>query len=79
MFKDKDKDGQITDKEFLHGIEAIYNFRGKSKKEYPPAQCVKDIFNRIDDNGDRKLTREEFIEACLQNETLNELLSPFDI
>jgi Ca2+-binding EF-hand superfamily protein len=78
LLKDKDKDGCINDKEFLSGIEKIYNFRGKNKKDYPPGQCVRDIFRRIDDNGDCKLTKAEFIEGCLKNKTLVDLLSPFD-
>lgn len=69
----------INDAEFLEGVESMYAFRRKSKKEYPPNQCVKDIFSRIDDNGDRRLTKEEFIEGCLKNQNMLDLLSPFEI
>ncbi len=68
--KDNDKDGQINDVEFLKVIEAMYEFKGKSKKEYPPSKCVQDIFRRIDVNGDRKLSREEFIQGCLENKNI---------
>ena len=51
LFKDSDKDGIINDVEFLKVIEAMYEFKGKNKKEYPPSKCVQDIFRRIDNNG----------------------------
>ena len=68
--QDSDKDGVIDDHEFLKVIEAMYGFKGKSKKEYPPEKCVRDIFSRIDGNGDRKLTKNEFIEGCLENKNI---------
>ena len=76
--QDKDKDGIINNREFLQVIEAMYEFRGKNKKEYPPEKFVRDIFSRIDDNGDCKLTKDEFIEGCLRNKNMIELISPFD-
>ena len=48
----------------------MYEFKGKSKKEYPPEKCVRDIFRRIDDNGDRRLTKKEFIAGCLENKNI---------
>lgn len=78
FLKDRDKNGYINDKEFLRGVESIYAFRGKNRKEYPPKQCVRDIFNNIDANGDCKLNKEEFIRSCLNNKKLLELLSPYD-
>lgn len=68
--QDKDKDGIIKDSEFLKVIESLYEFKGKSKKDYPPSKCVADIFRRIDENGDRRLTKEEFIVGCLENKNI---------
>jgi neuronal calcium sensor 1 len=34
LFYDKDKDGVINDIEFLKIIEAMYEYKGRSKKEY---------------------------------------------
>ena len=34
------------------------------------------IFNRMDANSDGKITREEFIDACINDKKLVELLSP---
>ena len=68
--QDSDKDGIINDTEFLKVIEAMYEFKGKSKKEYPPVKCVQDIFRRIDENGDCRLTKQEFIDGCLENKNI---------
>lgn len=48
----------------------MYEFKRKSKKEYPPEKLVRDIFSRIDDNGDKRLSEEEFIEGCLQHKNI---------
>ena len=79
QFYDKDHDGTIEEKEFLKVIHAMYEFRGKNKKAYPPEKCVKDIFSCMDKNGDNKLTQEEFIDGCLNNQNILDLISPFDI
>jgi Ca2+-binding EF-hand superfamily protein len=73
------KDGKLTDKEFLLALERLYAFRKKDRREYSPEECVKDLFLRIDENGDRKLTKQEFIDGCLKNQKLVDLLSPFEI
>ena len=78
-FYDKDRDGIIKENEFLQVIQSMYEFRGKNKKDYPPEKCVRDIFERIDKNGDNKLTKDEFIEGCLKNKHILDLVSPFDI
>ena len=75
--QDTDKDGFINDVEFLKVIEAMYEFKGKSKKEYPPEKCVRDIFRRIDENGDKKLTETEFIEGCLANKNIMVMRNTF--
>lgn len=77
-FYDTDHDGIIKEKEFLHQIKVMYDFRGKDKKEYPPEKCAKDILAKIDVNGDGKLTKEEFIDGCLRNRNVYDLLSPFE-
>jgi hypothetical protein len=41
--------------------------------------CVKEIFNKMDKNGDSNLTKEEFLEACMSNQQILNLLSPFEL
>ena len=48
----------------------LYEFRGKSKKDYPPEKCLRDILGRIDDNGDFVLTKDEFIQGYIKIKTL---------
>lgn len=67
----------MTDKEFLVALEKLYLFRKMDKENYPPSQCVRDVFLKCDENGDHRLTKDEFVEGCLRNNTLIELLSPF--
>lgn len=78
-FYDRDHDGVIKENEFLKVVESMYEFRGKSKKDYPPDKLVRDLFERIDKNGDNKLTKPEFIEGCLAHKQIMDLISPFEI
>ena len=43
----------------------LYEFRGKCKKEHPPAKCAEEIFMSVHRNTDCKLTKQEFIEGTL--------------
>lgn len=65
-----DRDGIIDDDEFLRVIELMYEFKRKNKKEYPPEKLVQDIFSRIDENGDKRLTEEEFIDGCIAHKKI---------
>jgi len=78
LFYDMDRSGTIDEKEFLKVLELLYEFKRKNKKEYPPEKMARDIFSRIDDNGDKRLCEEEFIEGCLKHEKILELISPFE-
>lgn len=69
-FYDKDRNGSIDSTEFLKVINAIYDFKGINKKEYPPEQCVRDIFKQMDENNDKKITKEEFIQGCLEHKNI---------
>jgi hypothetical protein len=57
----------------------MYEFKGLYKStEYPPENFVRDIFKKMDKNGDKKLSKEEFIHECLNNQHVLSLLSPFE-
>ncbi len=62
--------------EFL--IQAIYDLLGEEnrKGENSPAKRVEKIMTRLDLNGDRSLTKDEFINGCLQDDFLKNLLAP---
>ena len=50
-------------------VQAIYDMLGNSSSSRPPdtaEERAKSIFARMDENGDGKLTEEEFLKGCLQ-------------
>ena len=50
-------------------MQAIYDMLGNSSSSRPPdtaEERAKSIFARMDENGDGKLTEEEFLKGCLQ-------------
>ena len=60
-------------------VQAIYDMLGNSSSSRPPDTAedrAKSIFARMDENGDGKLTEEEFLKGCLQDEELSKMLSP---
>lgn len=64
--------------EFSLSLQAIYDLLGEEnrKGENSPAKRVEKIMNRLDLNGDRSLTKDEFINGCLQDDFLRNLLAP---
>lgn len=60
-------------------VQAIYDMLGNSSSSRPPdtaEERAKSIFARMDENGDGKLTEDEFLKGCLQDEELSKMLSP---
>ena len=41
-----------------------------------PEMKVDQIFSKMDKNGDGKLSKDEFISGCLQDDYLRKLLAP---
>jgi len=63
---------------FLFLPKAIYDLLGEEnrKGENSPSKRVEKIMNKLDLNGDRSLTKDEFINGCLQDDFLKNLLAP---
>ena len=59
-------------------FKAIYDLLGEEnrKGENSPSKRVEKIMNKLDLNGDRSLTKDEFINGCLQDDFLKNLLAP---
>lgn len=59
-------------------FKAIYDLLGEEnrKGENSPTKRVEKIMNKLDLNGDRSLTKDEFINGCLQDDFLRSLLAP---
>lgn len=63
---------------YLIIFQAIYDLLGEEnrKGENSPSKRVEKIMNKLDINGDRSLTKDEFINGCLQDDFLKNLLAP---
>lgn len=75
---DIDKNGSIDKKEMIKIIEAIYDLLGEEnrKGENSPPNRVNKIMEKLDKDRDGKLSSDEFIEGCLNDEILRHLLAP---
>ena len=61
-------------------VKSIYNMMGPNhvsmdQFESPEARA-EGIFRRMDVNSDGKVTRQEFVRCCLEDQKLIELLTP---
>jgi len=70
--------GQIDKKEMTKVITAIYDLLGEEnrKGDNAPENRVKKIMDKLDANDDKSISRDEFIEGCLKDEMLRQLLAP---
>ena len=62
-------------------VKSIYTMMGLTKELVEHHETAwdkaKEIFIRMDKNEDGKVTRDEFIQTCLSDQGLFELLTPF--
>ncbi|XP_041358046.1 neuronal calcium sensor 2-like [Gigantopelta aegis] len=75
---DIDGNGTIEKKEMECLIGAIYNMLGNQLSKTfddTPQQRTEMIFKKMDTNQDGVLTREEFIQGCLADTTLYQMLT----
>ena len=77
---DVDGNGWIDLVEMTRIVKSIYNMMGPNqvamdKYESPEARA-EGIFKRMDVNHDGKVTRQEFVRCCLEDQKLIELLTP---
>lgn len=57
--------------------KAIYDLLGEEKRgSNSPEVKVDQIFSKMDVNSDQKLSKEEFVTGCLQDDYLRKLLAP---
>ncbi|CAF0778241.1 unnamed protein product [Rotaria sordida] len=71
-------DGKIDKKEMTKVITAIYDLLGEEhrKGENSPENRVKIIMEKLDLNDDKSISRDEFVEGCLKDDILRQLLAP---
>ena len=73
-----DKNGNVDKKEMEKIIEAIYDLVGEEhrKGENSPSERVKKIMNKLDKDRDGYLNEKEFVNGCLEDPVLRNLLAP---
>ena len=77
---DVDGNGFIDLPEMTKIVKSIYNMMGPNhvamdQFESPEARA-EGIFKRMDVNNDGKVTKQEFVRCCLEDQKLIELLTP---
>ncbi|KAF8568550.1 hypothetical protein P879_03285 [Paragonimus westermani] len=74
---DIDRNGTIEESEMTQIITAIHLMVGEvdNREGNSPAERTRAIFKKMDANSDQVLTKEEFIQGCLNDEHLYRLLS----
>lgn len=75
---DVDGNGVIDLEEMTKIVQAIYDMlgAGATKPTDSAEERAKNIFQRMDENGDGHLTEEEFLRGCLQDDELSKMLAP---
>lgn len=75
---DVDGNGVIDQEEMTKIVQAIYDMlgAGATKPTDSAEERAKNIFSRMDENGDGHLTEEEFLRGCLQDDELSKMLAP---
>ena len=75
---DVDGNGRIDQREMSQIILAIYELMGakRFKPQDTPEERTKIIFSQMDKNTDGYLSEEEFLQGCLKDNEVPNLLSP---
>ncbi|XP_053693208.1 Kv channel-interacting protein 4-like [Sabethes cyaneus] len=75
-------DGCITKEEMKEIVTAIYELMGKVPEGCEEEQAIKDkverLFEKMDRNCDGKITLDEFIECCTNDESIRRSIAVFD-
>ena len=75
---DVDGNGVIDQYEMTKVVESIYEMLGSGilKPTDTAKERAKRVFIKLDQDGDCRLTEEEFVSGCLVNDDLRNLLTP---
>ncbi|CAF3426217.1 unnamed protein product [Rotaria sp. Silwood1] len=75
---DDSEDGQIDRKELTNLVSAMYYRSGitDQKGKWDPKKRAKEIMAKLDISGDKKLSKQEFVNGCMNDPVICGLLSP---
>ena len=57
------------------GLEKYVKVDSKEDQKTIGEEIVQDIFAKVDTNGDGKISKEEFLNACLSSKEMTQLLN----
>ncbi len=72
---DKDSSGDIDLSEMVDAIDTLYAMENMDKKGNISLRKAKKVFDFLDTNGDGRLSEEEFVQGCLADKDLVNMLS----
>jgi len=76
---DVDGNGWVDLLEMTRIVQSIYKMSGIKRRQQQvesPEERAEAIFKKMDINSDGKVTREEFVDTCKEDDKLIELLTP---
>jgi len=75
---DTSGDGRIDSKELASMISAMYDLVGDNDRrgDRDPKRRAADIIDKLDNSGDNKLTKQEFIAGCKNDPVIRQILAP---
>ncbi|KAI0989843.1 hypothetical protein GJ496_002156 [Pomphorhynchus laevis] len=75
---DINKNGFVDKKEMSKILTAIYDLMGVEDRSgtNDPKKRVDLVMNSLDKNHDQKISREEFVQSCLVDEVIRDMLTP---
>lgn len=77
---DLNQNGFIDEKEMITILEAIYDLldydASKRSRSNSPKERVRNILFKLDKDNDNCLSKDEFIEGCLNDPVIREILMP---
>jgi Ca2+-binding EF-hand superfamily protein len=88
MLYDIDKNGSVNKKEIVKILDAMNRLVNFNLVDYDDAEernkhmewlesVASDVIKSLDMNGDSCISRDEFIEGCMNNSSIKELLVPY--
>lgn len=74
---DEDGSETIDPDEMLDLLRKLFSITGCSADEKTVQSISRQIFDLIDVDQNRSISKEEFIDGCLKNPSIHKVLSPF--
>ncbi len=75
-FYDKDNNGSIDMQEMVEAIHTLYSLGSCELTGKSLLKRAKAIFDSLDADSDGRITQQEFVQGCLRDKTLVDLLKP---